>query len=1035
MIPIHYFNEIGEFVEIDPNSSQADAQRQTAIEQYRQSNPQDIWAPSSGPSGSIFQYQYNDGTFSGTDYVNSIYYAYVGRDDDLETANWTGDYNHIYRGYVYWSLSNLPEDDYIVWDNVEANINVINIWNSGFSTVYATLLPFADTEPTEETGWESIGNGTALGTFNADETTGDAFNHTSGPGQSLYTEFVNAVNNNVSGYIGIGFMVNGIPSDGQMIEMSSSDTFDCYYHIDDVDLTLANKNKDNNNIVHNLTSTTLDLYGNGYNYNNVPSGESRSIAPGGQYTVETNNWDWVWNGQSIKQHHWNSNNNHNKIKRTFTLGNWTAETAWFKEIKPITFQSPAQIEIKDPWFVEANESQPNNYHQITNGTRDVFLNQQATQQNPIALEYRLNAEPAYYNGNYTMVFDSWSVTPSNGATFEDTSQQGTNVVFNTAGTEIEAHYRPAVEITGNVSGELLDGVFNDDVYIVGDTYIPDGATIYATAGTQISFAGNSRLTVNGTFYSEGVQSDPIHYFSANNSNGSIHINIKYAHAQFRHCSFNDIHVLSSDVYDGSSNPINGNCEFNRCIFENNGSTALAIASIDNNTSVNNCRFLNSITGIISFAWAKPEIYNCTFMGNEYGITAGFYTEPIIRKSLFENNITGLYSVANSLPILLKGSPQEWLCSWENNVFTGNNIAVKAENESYPYLGEEPYFADVYGWFGWNRFYNNNTEIINNNEFTIYAIGNNWYPPNPPGEVGCSESSPGNIEGDVLWQPTVYGLVGNNVIDWPEIPVAARQAEGQGDIALALALYDDMVLNEMNVSAVYGVARILWLQKDVTGIINKMDQYAQSYPNTDIEEHSLSLMTSYKLYLEGNINLNEALQHIDHIMLNYPNTTLEPKLLYEEAKIEGKLQGNAKMIAGAEKEQLPIKAKAAYTTLAEKYSDTPYGMMASIMMGNQSKETAEIIPTNFALHPAFPNPFNPVTTIKYELPRDSEINLTVYNIMGQEVNSLINTTKQAGVHTVKWNGTNRHNEPVSSGMYLVRITTQNNFQTQKLVLIK
>jgi hypothetical protein len=68
------------------------------------------------------------------------------------------------------------------------------------------------------------------------------------------------------------------------------------------------------------------------------------------------------------------------------------------------------------------------------------------------------------------------------------------------------------------------------------------------------------------------------------------------------------------------------------------------------------------------------------------------------------------------------------------------------------------------------------------------------------------------------------------------------------------------------------------------------------------------------------------------------------------------------------------------------------MLASIMIGKQAKETTETIPTTFALQLAFPNPINPATTIKYDLSEDSRINLTVYNIMGQEVKTLTNSHK-------------------------------------------
>ncbi len=94
-----------------------------------------------------------------------------------------------------------------------------------------------------------------------------------------------------------------------------------------------------------------------------------------------------------------------------------------------------------------------------------------------------------------------------------------------------------------------------------------------------------------------------------------------------------------------------------------------------------------------------------------------------------------------------------------------------------------------------------------------------------------------------------------------------------------------------------------------------------------------------------------------------------------------------------------------------------------------------IPSSFALHPAFPNPFNPVTTIKYELSANTNINLIIYNIMGKQVQTLTSGNKKAGLHTVIWDGTNSRNEPVSTGMYLVQLTTPNSVHTQKIVLMK
>ncbi len=94
-----------------------------------------------------------------------------------------------------------------------------------------------------------------------------------------------------------------------------------------------------------------------------------------------------------------------------------------------------------------------------------------------------------------------------------------------------------------------------------------------------------------------------------------------------------------------------------------------------------------------------------------------------------------------------------------------------------------------------------------------------------------------------------------------------------------------------------------------------------------------------------------------------------------------------------------------------------------------------IPYEYKLHQNFPNPFNPVTTIKYDLPENSRIKLTIYNILGQEIKTLINERKQAGFHRLKWDGTGRNGIQVSSGMYIYRIKAGDFVSTKKMVLLK
>ncbi|MCF7920004.1 MAG: T9SS type A sorting domain-containing protein [Candidatus Cloacimonetes bacterium] len=79
---------------------------------------------------------------------------------------------------------------------------------------------------------------------------------------------------------------------------------------------------------------------------------------------------------------------------------------------------------------------------------------------------------------------------------------------------------------------------------------------------------------------------------------------------------------------------------------------------------------------------------------------------------------------------------------------------------------------------------------------------------------------------------------------------------------------------------------------------------------------------------------------------------------------------------------------------------------------------------------YPNPFNPVTNINFELNENSYVLLEIYNLKGEKVSTVINTKKNAGVHSVIWDAENR-----SSGIYLLRLKTNEYCETRKLLLLK
>ncbi|SVA88813.1 uncharacterized protein METZ01_LOCUS141667, partial [marine metagenome] len=84
---------------------------------------------------------------------------------------------------------------------------------------------------------------------------------------------------------------------------------------------------------------------------------------------------------------------------------------------------------------------------------------------------------------------------------------------------------------------------------------------------------------------------------------------------------------------------------------------------------------------------------------------------------------------------------------------------------------------------------------------------------------------------------------------------------------------------------------------------------------------------------------------------------------------------------------------------------------------------------------YPNPFNPVTTLRYDLPENGLVNITIFDMLGRQVKTLINQTQGAGYKSVIWDATNDFGSPVSAGIYLYQIQSGIYLQTKKMILLK
>jgi hypothetical protein len=94
-----------------------------------------------------------------------------------------------------------------------------------------------------------------------------------------------------------------------------------------------------------------------------------------------------------------------------------------------------------------------------------------------------------------------------------------------------------------------------------------------------------------------------------------------------------------------------------------------------------------------------------------------------------------------------------------------------------------------------------------------------------------------------------------------------------------------------------------------------------------------------------------------------------------------------------------------------------------------------LPTEFKLYQNAPNPFNPSTGINYDLPKASHVKLDIYNVLGQNVTTLVDSYQEAGAQSVIWDGTDKYGSSVASGMYFYRIEADDFQATKKMMMLK
>lgn len=120
-----------------------------------------------------------------------------------------------------------------------------------------------------------------------------------------------------------------------------------------------------------------------------------------------------------------------------------------------------------------------------------------------------------------------------------------------------------------------------------------------------------------------------------------------------------------------------------------------------------------------------------------------------------------------------------------------------------------------------------------------------------------------------------------------------------------------------------------------------------------------------------------------------------------------------------------------------YTDSTgyYNIDISSSTGLKIRFDTNDLPNKYSLLQNYPNPFNPTTTFHYDLPKESQVNITIYDMLGRKVNQLLSEKQPSGSHSIQWNGVDSQGNIMGAGIYFYQIQAGDFVQTKKMVLMK
>ena len=572
--------------------------------------------------------------------------------------------------------------------------------------------------------------------------------------------------------------------------------------------------------------------------------------------------------------------------------------------------------------------------------------------------------------------------------------------------------------------------------------VEEGGEFTADKGTLIKMGVGSQIVVNGSFITQGDYSNHVtltlegssgHWNGIVAAGGESGSTLVLDHADIFHAA-TAVHVgntVNFSMLDCTVDDVETGVEI---VAMSDGEFQMPNIQLTNNN------FTNFTQAILLDRSSNVNIDQNVITGsghNGYGITC-ISASPTILLSRLENLKMALECTNGSSPML-----EEYQYGG-NNIITNNNCGVTCSGGSMPNLGTiGPIGTDVGGQ---NSIFQNEIDVqILDEGITIVAENNWWGSTNYP--PGVFDIAPGStlvfepyLESDpnlgnkpvaglrVKGEPNSGGIV-SRLESLPELMKLAGQARKMGNYIQAVTLLKSMVSS----AAIPHFAK-QWALSQMLAIAQRMNKQSLYSYMTSIAAsrpalaRNATMLLPLSYWADGLVTqgLSAFASNIQH----YPNSELARAGLYGKFAYalfyDWDTTAARLFLTRLQDDYLSsIEARIAARQMASYRPVISLQSNIARSSGEPMHKSAIEFSTHLALE-NYPNPFNPSTQIKYDLPEASHVTLAVYDVLGRKVTELVNGQVAEGYHTATWNASD-----VASGIYLARFTVTDASGNMKL----